>query len=439
MGNSQNFSGLGEQIKGAVNEALISGDFKTLNTLVTDTVNSALADAGRPVSKAWQQQEDWKKRQENARASAEHWQKVRQEREAQYAKMRSQQIAQQQAHQQEMYRQRQVLAEQRRIQRTGLMVPVRKKGIVGAWFALVIGIIGAVNLFGVTIGNLDMLINYGSLFATDTIFSMLWCMGFSALAVWGVGRISLIRRAERYVRLCGSKMYATVEELSHQVGRSMYKIRNDIRKILQKGIVPSAHIDRHGTCFMLNDVVYKQYLQAEDSRTRREIEMQEQKTPSQLVSEAKAQQKSELEIMVGEGQAYIKQLRDLNDEIEGEEISAKLFQLEDLLKEIFSRVEAEPEQMSRMHKVMDYYLPTTVKLLGAYKEFDAVSTPGPDIISAKDEIEKTIDTINAAFVELLNTLFQNKVFDITTDAQVLQTMLASEGLTKEMAFGKIEG
>ena len=126
MGNSQNFSGLGEQIKGAVNEALISGDFKTLNTLVTDTVNSALADAGRPVSKAWQQQEDWKKRQENARASAEHWQKVRQEREAQYAKMRSQQIAQQQAHQQEMYRQRQVLAEQRRIQRTGLMVPVRK-------------------------------------------------------------------------------------------------------------------------------------------------------------------------------------------------------------------------------------------------------------------------------------------------------------------------
>ena len=120
-------------------------------------------------------------------------------------------------------------------------------------------------------------------------------------------------------------------------------------------------------------------------------------------------------------------------------ISTKLCQLEDLLKEIFARVQAEPEQMSRMHKVMDYYLPTTVKLLEAYKEFDGVSAPGADIVSAKEEIEKTIDTINAAFVELLNTLFQNKVFDITTDAQVLQTMLASEGLTKEMAFDKIEG
>ena len=208
---------------------------------------------------------------------------------------------------------------------------------------------------------------------------------------------------------------------------------------MRKGIVPGAHMDRYGTCFMLNDVVYRQYLEAEESRVQREIGMKEQKTPSELVSEAKAQQKSELEVMISEGQAYIKQLRELNDVIEGEEISTKLFQLEDLLKEIFSRVEAEPEQMSRMHKVMDYYLPTTVKLLTAYKEFDAVSAPGADIISAKGEIEKTIDTINAAFVELLNTLFQNRVFDVTTDAQVLQTMLASEGLTKEMAFDKIEG
>ena len=439
MGNGQNFGSLGEQIKGAVNEALLSGDFKTLNTLVTDTVNSALADAGKPVSKAWQQQEDWKKRQESARASAEHWQKVRREREAQYAKMRSQQLAQQHARQQEMYRQRQVLAEQRRIQKTGLMVPVSKKGIVRAWFALIIGIIGAVNLFGVTIGNLDMLINYGSLFARDVLMSMISCMAFATVALLGGNKISLIRRAEQYVRLCGSKMYAGIDEIAHQIGRNAYKVRNDIRKILRKGIVPGAHMDRYGTCFMLNDVVYRQYLEAEESRVQREIGMKEQKTPSELVSEAKAQQKSELEVMISEGQAYIKQLRELNDVIEGEEISTKLFQLEDLLKEIFSRVEAEPEQMSRMHKVMDYYLPTTVKLLTAYKEFDAVSAPGADIISAKGEIEKTIDTINAAFVELLNTLFQNRVFDVTTDAQVLQTMLASEGLTKEMAFDKIEG
>ena len=83
-----------------------------------------------------------------------------------------------------------------------------------------------------------------------------------------------------------------------------------------------------------------------------------------------------------------------------------------------------------MQKFMNYYLPTTLKLVEAYEEFDSVSVPGEDILSAKAEIEKTLDTINQAFVELLNKLFRASVFDITTDAQVLQTMLAKEGLTK---------
>ena len=48
----------------------------------------------------------------------------------------------------------------------------------------------------------------------------------------------------------------------------------------------------------------------------------------------------------------------------------------------------------------------------------------------KAEIEKTVDIINEAFTELLNKLFRATVYDVTTDAQVLQAMLAKEGLTK---------
>ena len=69
---------------------------------------------------------------------------------------------------------------------------------------------------------------------------------------------------------------------------------------------------------------------------------------------------------------------------------------------------------------------------------NAESAKKESIISAKEEIEKTLDTINEAFVELLGSLFQDRVFDVTTDAQVLQTMLANEGLTKEKAFAKLK-
>ena len=118
--------------------------------------------------------------------------------------------------------------------------------------------------------------------------------------------------------------------------------------------------------------------------------------------------------------------------IPGEEISSQLSKLEGLLKQIFDRVKEHPEQMNRMRKLMEYYLPTTVKLVEAYVGFEKVENPGQDILDAKAEIKKTLGIINEAFTELLNNLFQDEAFDATTDAQVLQAMLSREGLRKEM-------
>ena len=124
----------------------------------------------------------------------------------------------------------------------------------------------------------------------------------------------------------------------------------------------------------------------------------------------------------------------MNDNIPGEEISAKLFRLENLLKEIFEGLKEHPEQRHQMRKFMDYYLPTTLKLVEAYEEFDELSAQGQEIREAKAEIEKTLDTINSAFEELLNRMFRATAYDVTTDAQVLQTMLAKEGLAGQGIF-----
>lgn len=127
----------------------------------------------------------------------------------------------------------------------------------------------------------------------------------------------------------------------------------------------------------------------------------------------------------------------MNDNIPGEEISAKLFRLENLLKEIFEALREHPEQRHQMKKFMNYYLPTTLKLVEAYEEFDDLSAQSPEIIEAKAEIEKTLDTINSAFVELLGRMHRDTAYDVTTDAQVLQTMLAQEGLAGQDVFAKV--
>ena len=115
-------------------------------------------------------------------------------------------------------------------------------------------------------------------------------------------------------------------------------------------------------------------------------------------------------------------------------MSAKLSKLENLLKEIFEKLVEHPDQLPQMQKFMRYYLPTTMKLVEAYEEFDNMSNQGPDIIEAKAEIEKTLDSINDAFEELLNRMLRDKAYDVATDAQVLKTMLAQEGLTKDTGF-----
>ncbi len=442
MSNNSQFNNLGDQMKGALNDALTTGNYNNLKTLVTDTVNFALHEAGATASKAWQQQESWKRREEELERQREaRGRETVKEQAARMERERQQAAQTARLKQEELLKRKQLLAEQQRYRKTGLLVDVKSKGLAAGVLFVVFGSIANIPLFVLSI--IAVVNSWG---AVGTFLLLFFLMMSIFFICHGKNKIQLINKAKRYVRMCGTKMYAEVEELAAQVGLSTKKVERELRKILRKGIIPSAHMDKKGTHLMLNDVVYKQYTDAEKARQLREKEEKEQarlstKKQKEMPIEAKAptktQPKTELEEMVEEGQECIRKLREMNDLIPGEEISSKLFRLENLLKEIFRRLQKEPVQMNRMHKVMNYYLPTTLKLVEAYHEFDVISNPNEEILSAKKEIEDTLDTINEAFVELLNSLFQDKVFDVTTDAQVLQTMLASEGLTKEMDFVKV--
>ena len=257
---------------------------------------------------------------------------------------------------------------------------------------------------------------------------------FLEMISYGNGQRRRLKRAEKYLELCGTKMYGVINEMARYTGKSVRYVRRDLRKMLKAGMFPDGHLDDKETCFMLNDVIYRQYLETEkaylEQKKISEQEKEQNTADTDTQDTEQNRREQELHSIVAEGMEYIRHLRDLNDRIEGEAISEKLYQLENLLKEIFDRVQEHPEQMHRMHKLMDYYLPTMLKLVEQYAEFDEISSPGDDILDAKKEIEKTLDMINQAFVTLLNNLFRDAAFDASADAQVLQTMLAKEGLTE---------
>lgn len=80
---------------------------------------------------------------------------------------------------------------------------------------------------------------------------------------------------------------------------------------------------------------------------------------------------------------------------------------------------------------MKYYLPTTWKLIDAYRDMETQKIDGPNIAATKQEIEQTLDTINTAFENLLDSFYQDTAWDISSDISVMQTMMAQDGLTKK--------
>ena len=135
--------------------------------------------------------------------------------------------------------------------------------------------------------------------------------------------------------------------------------------------------------------------------------------------------------MMEAGQAYIQKLRACNDAIPGELVSEKISRMEELTKRIFDRVEQDPDSVDDIEKLMEYYLPTAVKLLEAYEELDHQPVQGENILNSKKEIEDTLDTLNIAFEKLLDDLFQETAWDVSSDITVLKMMLAQEGLTED--------
>ncbi len=139
----------------------------------------------------------------------------------------------------------------------------------------------------------------------------------------------------------------------------------------------------------------------------------------------------ELDKMIADGKLAISEMKRLDDNIQDETISAQIRQLETLSGKIFAQVEAEPKKLPQIRKFMNYYLPTTLKLLNAYDRMSAQGVSGENIGGTMKRVESMMDTIVQAFEKQLDSLFGAEALDISTDITVLDNMMAREGLVDD--------
>ena len=140
---------------------------------------------------------------------------------------------------------------------------------------------------------------------------------------------------------------------------------------------------------------------------------------------------AELEKMIYDSNLAIAEMKRLNESIKDEKISRQIDRLEEISGKIFDCVKASPEKLPQIRKFMNYYLPTTLKLLNAYDRMGSQGVSGENISGTMERVENMMGTIVTAFERQLDGLFGDQALDISTDITVLENMMAREGLSDD--------
>lgn len=140
---------------------------------------------------------------------------------------------------------------------------------------------------------------------------------------------------------------------------------------------------------------------------------------------------AELDKMISDGNLAIAEMKSLNESIKDEKISRQIDRLEEISGKIFDCVKASPEKLPQIRKFMNYYLPTTLKLLNAYDRMGSQGVSGENISGTMERVENMMGTIVTAFERQLDGLFGDQALDISTDITVLENMMAREGLSDD--------
>ena len=281
------------------------------------------------------------------------------------------------------------------------------------------------------------LVSGGSLLGVSSVLTLIGFGGGVGLIASGVRNLSWVNRFKTYRKVLGQKTYCTLEKLARSVGKSVKSVRKELQGMIDQGLFLEGHMDKEQTTLITSHETYREFEHSrllmeqsrEDQRRAQEAERKAQEEAAKVRTEKSTDPR--VQEVLDRGNAFLVQIRKCNDAIPGEEISGKISRMELIVRRIFERAEAHPEIVPDLKKMMDYYLPMTVKLLNAYADMDAQPVQGQTIESSKREIEATLDTLNLAFEKLLDDLYREAAMDVSSDISVLNTLLAQEGLTED--------
>ena len=241
------------------------------------------------------------------------------------------------------------------------------------------------------------------------------------LAAGGLGLLLaggvMTRRARRfgkYLACAHGQEAVSLKKLAEAADVSSRKVENDLEIMIEKGLWgENAYLDL--SC----DMLFRSPAAADAffGKKKQEQEVQEPPQAEQGYS------------------GVLRDIRRANDRIADPVLSQKIDRLEEVAGKIFRIIEKEPAKKAKASTFLNYYLPTTQKLLDSYAEFEEAGVSGENLNQAKAKIQSTMDSIVAGFERQLDELYRADAMDIDSDIRVMETMLRRDSATVADDFG----
>lgn len=287
-------------------------------------------------------------------------------------------------------------------------------GQTAAGVAMIVVGTGALGFFGLSL--LGTAVIFEAPIALGLLAMM--CVAAGAIIALGIGRVTFANRFKTYRDIISTRTFCYLEEIAQRTHAGTAAVRKNAKRMIKRGLFKQAALDDGEEFIIMSSQAYGEYRAAREQESEREAKLE---PPTRDV--------------LSRGEQFIAQIRKSNKEIDDAVVSEKLDRIEHVVGSILERVAEHPETAPQLDRMMDYYLPTTVKLLEAYRTLDEAAVETTSVADSKREIASTLDMLREAFEKLLDTLFRDVAWDVSTDISVLRTMLAQDGLTK----GAFEG
>ena len=277
---------------------------------------------------------------------------------------------------------------------------------------MIIGGIIAVAVGSGLISDIGEIIGYGwySYMAEDILSECGFLAGGIAMFAAGQRMKRRSARIARYLAVMGKRSHIAVDELCTVTGKSRKKVEGDLNYMVEKGLLGTGAYGR-GIFFRSADA-FADYAN--------ETVKKENVTPKEA----------------NEGYAgALRAIRSANDRIADPVLSEKIDHLETVAGKIFREVEQHPEKQQQAATFLNYYLPTTLKLLDSYAKFEEAGIEGENLSRAQERIEETMDALIKGFDKQLDDLYRNEAMDIDSDIRVMENMLRRDTASVEDDFG----